>query len=327
MVEQVKCEYCDATLKNTPRSIGSHVGYHHKDVAKSLYDKSVEFTIRCFECNELVANSNNVLARHIRKVHGIDWPQYEVKHNFGGEWPKCACGCGTNLVWKKGGFASFVDGHTTRGENNPMYGRKGQDNPNTGKKRTTAMKEKYSTAASTRWDNPDDPRREIMASDAYRENMRKVGKEVSQRPEVILKKSTWSNSWWKENPEMRMIWSTRACDLLEQGKIGPQAPYKAEWKFNPFTDREEYMHSSWETRFLDDCIEQQIPVTKQHGIRIPYVDPNGVERTYVPDFISLDGKTVYEVKGYTSDVDREKWRALMEWCLQCDSHYEVVRFA
>lgn len=146
----------------------------------------------------------------------------------------------------------------------------------------------------------------------------------------VRKRSAKTNSEnWKKpsSAEKRKLQTDRAIDLLEQGKIGPQAPYKAEWKFNPFTDREEYMHSSWETHFLDDCIEQQIPVTKQHGIRIPYVDPNGVERTYVPDFISLDGKTVYEVKGYTSDVDREKWRALMEWCLQCDSHYEVVRFA
>ena len=87
------------------------------------------------------------------------------------------------------------------------------------------------------------------------------------------------------------------------------------------------MHSSWETRFLDSCIELSIPVTKQHGIRIPYVDPNGVERTYVPDFITLDGKTLYEVKGYASPVDREKWRATMTWCLQNDAHLEVVNYS
>jgi len=326
MVEQVKCDYCDAMLKNTPRSIGAHVGYHHKDVAKTLYDKRVTFTMRCLECGDLVANSNNVLARHVRKVHSLEWPDYEIKHFHGGEAPKCKCGCGKYLKWKKGGFASFVDGHATRGENNPMFGRRGEDSPNKGKKRTNEMKQRYSKAAQTRWSDPNDTRRETMASEEYRENMRLISKEVSQRPEVIQKKSDWSNSWWKENPEMKKVWSARACDLLEQGKIGPQAPYKAEWKLNPFTGKEEYMHSSWEARFLDTCVEKDIPVTKQHGIRIPYVDPNGVERTYVPDFITLDGTTLYEVMGYASPVDREKWRATMRWCLDNDAHLEIVDY-
>ena len=324
MVDKIKCDYCDAMLSNTPRSVGAHVGYHHKEVAKTLYNKTVAFTMKCLECDMTIANSNNVLARHVRKVHGMDWPQYEVKHTYGGVWPKCSCGCNSKLTWKKGGFAIFVDGHATRGKNNPMFGKKGENSPNKGKKRTNEMKERYSKASKTRWEDPNDPRHEIMSSDEYRENMRKISKEVSQRPEVMAKKSTWSKQWWEENPEMRKLWSSRAIDLLEQGKIGPQAPYKTEWKMNPFTGKEEYMHSSWETRFLDTCIELDIPVTKQHGIRIPYVDPNGIERTYIPDFLTLDGKTLYEIKGHETATDRKKWQATMKWCLDNDAHLEVV---
>jgi len=148
-------------------------------------------------------------------------------------------------------------------------------------------------------------------------------------PEVRKRSArTNAENWQKpESAEKRKRQTDRAIDLLEQGKIGPQAPYKAEWKMNPFTAKEEYMHSSWETRFLDTCIELAIPVTKQHGIRIPYVDPNGVERTYVPDFITLDRKTLYEVKGYASPVDREKWRAAISWCLDNNAHLEVVNYS
>jgi hypothetical protein len=290
MVNKIKCDYCDAILNNTPRSIGAHVGYHHKEVAKTLYDKKVAFTMKCLECGELVANSNNVLARHVRKVHGIDWPQYEVKHTHGGVWPKCACGCDSQLTWKKGGFASFIDGHAARGENNPMYGKKDSNNPNTGKKRSDAAKKRYSSIVTSRWKDKDDKFKTMFT------------------------------------PEYRKKLSLHAIDLLEQGKIGPQAPYKAEWKMNPFTSKEEYMHSSWETRFLDECIALGIPVTKQHGIRIPYTDLNGIERSYIPDFLTLDGKTLYEIKGYTSEIDREKWRATMTWCLQNDAHLEVIKY-
>ena len=146
----------------------------------------------------------------------------------------------------------------------------------------------------------------------------------------VRKRSAKTNAenWQKpESAGKRKLQSSRACDLLEQGKVGPQAPYRTEWKLNPFTGREEYMHSSWETRFLDECIERNIPVTKQHGIRIPYVDPNGVERVYIPDFLTLDRKTLYEVKGHETDTDREKWRATMTWCIQNEAHLEVVRFS
>jgi len=326
MVDKIKCVYCDAMINNTPRSIGAHVGYHHKEVAKSLYDKTVTFTMKCLECGEMVANSNNVLARHVRKVHGIDWPLYEVKHVHDGVWPKCACGCDNELTWKKGGFAIFVDGHASRGENNPMFGKKGENSPNKGKKRTNEMKERYSKASKSRWSDPNDPRHEIMASDEYRTNMSNSIKETFKNPEVRQRHADGMLNWWKDNTELRAIYSKRACNLLEQGKIGPQAPYKAEWKLNPFTGKEEYMHSSWETRFLDQCVEQNVPVTKQHGVRITYTDPNGIERTYIPDFLTLDEKTLYEVKGYETEVDREKWRATMSWCLQNDAHLEVIRF-
>jgi hypothetical protein len=150
MVDKIKCDYCDAMINNAPRSIGSHVGYHHKEEAKTLYDKTVTFTMKCLECGELVANTNNVLARHVRKVHGIDWPQYEVKHAHGGMWPKCACGCDSELTWKKGGFGIFIDGHAVRGENNPMFGKKGEKSPNKGKKRTIEMKTRYAAASKVR---------------------------------------------------------------------------------------------------------------------------------------------------------------------------------
>ena len=74
----------------------------------------------CKECDKAVANSNNVLARHIRSAHSIEWQDYVVKHEYDGIWPECQCGCGETLPWKKGGFAKFIKGHENRGDQNPM---------------------------------------------------------------------------------------------------------------------------------------------------------------------------------------------------------------
>ena len=76
--------------------------------------------ISCLECGR-PAGSNNLLSRHLRDVHGIEWSDYVVKHQHGGEWPTCACGCGEGLPWRKGGFRQFIEGHENRGTNNPNH--------------------------------------------------------------------------------------------------------------------------------------------------------------------------------------------------------------
>ena len=73
-----------------------------------------EKKLACLECGQLVANTSNVLARHIRSTHGIEWPDYVVKHEHGGVWPTCACGCGERVTWKKGGFSKYAKGHDGR---------------------------------------------------------------------------------------------------------------------------------------------------------------------------------------------------------------------
>jgi len=322
----IKCEHCNAILTNSPRSIGSHIGYWHKDVAKQIYNKPTKFSMKCLECNELVANSNNVLARHLRKIHNIDWTNYTVKHYHDGVWPICKCGCGNKLEKNHTNFGEFICGHSSRGEFNPMFGKKGDDNPNTGKVRNDSMKEKYSKAAKSRWDNPNDSRYITFKTEKYRSEMSASCKNAYDDPNVVARQSEGMRIWWSKNPQMRKVKSKFACELQQLGIIGPQAPYKAEWKFNSFTQKQEYMHSSWETRFLDDCIKSNNPVTKIHNVRITYIDPNGIERTYIPDFLSLDNKTLYEIKGRETEIDLLKYAAARVWCLKNNAQFEIVKY-
>lgn len=249
------------------------------------------------------------LASHVVRNHDMSYEAYLLQHEFEGIPPKCECGCGANAPFSKSQgmrFLRYIHGHSARiegrltEESKAKIGEKNRQNLN-----------KYCEI-----------NRDVMSERA--KSMRQhITPEVRKRSA-----KTNSENWFKpESAAKRKKQSERACDLLEQGKIGPQAPYKAEWKLNPFTGREEYMHSSWETRFLDECVERGVAVTKQHGIRIPYIDPNGLERIYIPDFITLDNRVIYEIKGYETEVDREKWRATLRWCLDNDTHHEVVSFS
>lgn len=280
----------------------------------------------CKECNAWITNLNTVLARHMKTKHDLTWVDYLVKYEHSGVHPTCECGCGERIKWKKGGFSRFINGHQSRGEFNSMSGRKGEDNPNTGKMRTSEMKERYAEAARKRWSDPSDVRREIIQSEEYREKMSRSSKEAGSRPSTRQKRSKASKQWWQENPEMRKVWSDRAIRLLDEGKIGPQAPFKCEWVHNPFTDQQEYMHSSWETRFLQECVNREEPVTKKHDIRIPYVDPNGLDKVYIPDFIALDTSKLYEIKGLETDTDHCKYEAAVKWCYERGVEFVVVSF-
>ena len=286
----------------------------------------MSFKIVCLECNQPVANSNNILGRHVRTTHKMEWDVYLVKHHYDGSWPICKCGCGEKIKWKKGGFPKYQFGHHARGKNNSMYGKRGKDSPNYGKVRTEEHRKNYSLAAQKRWDEEYDKRVALMQTNEYREKQRVAFHENPNREEIKEKQRAASLKWWHDNPEQRDVKRELAIALLDEGKIGPQAPYKAEWKFNPFTQQEEYMHSSWESRFLDECIERNHPVTKKHDVRIDYVDPNGVQHVYVPDFLSVSGSVLFEVKGNETPVDEIKYQAASSWCTQNSKEFCVVRY-
>lgn len=319
--ETVSCPICGKKLKNTKKSVGAHIGYWHKEEAQELYNKETEFSMECLECNKKVANSKNVLARHARKEHNLEWVDYVVKHEYGGEHPTCKCGCGERVAFAKGGFRKFIKGHDSRGKNNSMYGKKGKDNPNTGKKRTDEMKERYRQAAL---DRDDTDRISIMKTDEYRDKMSKSQIEVFKSTNKAENISEGMKTWWENNPEQREINRERVIQLQAEGRMGPQGPYKTEWKYNPFTDQDEYMHSSWESRFLDHMIAHDTPVTKVHDIRILWTNREGKKKVYIPDFRELENDVLYEIKGGQDEDAELKAEAAERWSDKNGFEYNML---
>lgn len=182
--EEIECKICQKRLRKTNRSVGSHFGYHHKEIVEEILIPT-KFTIPCLECNTLVANSNNVLSRHLAKVHNQTLFEYEIKWKYKGEVPKCK-ECQKDLSREKGGFRTFCSVKcSVGGKNNPMWGKKGNDSPNKGKTRTIEHREAYSRAALKRYKQ--DPQLRLIRQ-----------KETIER----LKKGEFSRtgSFMKENP-------------------------------------------------------------------------------------------------------------------------------
>lgn len=253
----------------------------------------------CKECGE-ECSSDEFLRRHVRR-HKMTAQEYSLKWVYDGKVPLCKCGCGKETSWNNArkAYAEFVLGHHA-------WGRK----------------------------KSDEEKRAIGAANSV--NMTRF---MTEHPEYAKEKGRQLRSTWTPEKEANRIAATRrayanltseqrqrfrdhALRLLDEGLIGPQAPFKTEWVVNPFTERKEYMHSSWETSFLDRCIKEGYPVSKTHDLRIPYMAHDGSEHVYVPDFVALEDKVVFEIKGLMRENDDAKLQALDEWADR--NGYEVV---
>lgn len=282
-------------------------------------------TIMCKECN-VECSAANALGYHLRS-HQMTYEQYVIKHEHNGQQPTCKCGNPIGI--KKGGFNKFCSRScASSGDDNAMGRLKGEKSPNFGKKRTPEQLANYSVGAHKRWETHGDKLREMMETDEYKEAQSKAQIEsYAANPNRIERIRDALGRFWSTSPlapELRKRASDRAVKLLGENKIGPQAPYKQENKFNPFTQQEERMHSSWESVFLDTCIEDKYPVTKDHKITIPYVDESGIERQYIPDFYAFEDRTLYEIKGFATERDLLKWEAARQWCEQHGIQFAVL---
>ena len=279
----------------------------------------------CKECNQQFS-SRIALSYHLRD-HNIKYVDYLVKHEYGGTWPTCSCG--KKLVRKPAGFPRYCSKScASSGTNNPMHGRIGENSPIYGIKRTEDQLKNYSEGARKRWHVHGDKLRKMMSTEEYKKaNSEGQKQSYIKNPDLKRIRSEGVNKFWSSSPlaeSLRKEASERAVKLLSQGLIGPQAPFKTEWKRNPWTGQDEYMHSSWESAFMDACIARGYPITKDHNITIPYTHPDGTQRTYVPDFYGFEDRVLYEVKGRHDEVDDAKWSAALEWCKSKGMRFECL---
>ena len=254
---------------------------------------STEPDNHCKECDKDFESYEFVL-RHLR-CHRMTAKEYVLKWRYNNRAPLCACGCNGEHRWNVAlkDFTRFIRGHHAHGRI-----KSDEEKAKIGKKNSENMKRWMSR-------HPDVIKKKIMQL------------EKGRTPEVYQRISESVHRFWAESPLapiLREEASQRAIKLLAENKIGPRAPFKQETLVSPWTGEEEHMHSSWESIFFQTCIERRYEVTKNHGIVIPYVHPDGTTRNYIPDFFGREDRVLYEMKGRHDEVDEAKWNAAKDYC-------------
>ena len=117
--------------------------------------------------------------------------------------------------------------------------------------------------------------------------------------------------------------------LIANGKCNPKRNfYKQGWYCSAVTGNKEWFGSSYEQRRMLQLDKLNVKWTKKHGIRIPYIDPLGNIRNYVPDFL-IEDSIIEEVKPHNlvrSKVDNNnlKYDAAIEFCKNNNYTYRII---
>lgn len=245
----------------------------------------------CKECSEEIIGAKNSLGRHIRKEHNMTYQKYLEKHEFGGAWPTCQCGCGQKIRYKKGIIPRFIKGHSSNGENNGMYGKKGELCPTFGVPKPEGFGENQSSVMKRRWNDPNDKLQLVHESEEY----------VKKQSDTLSKR-------------------------IEEGTFVPKSRIKK--IINPHTQEEEIL-AGYEIEFYQACtdLDFSLRLTKNHHFRIPYVtEDTGSVKNYLPDFYFPDLGLIVEVKGKYEKYRKylkEKTEAANKWCSETGNTFLI----
>lgn len=291
------------------------------------------------------------LKRHVGRTHRMSVKDYTIQYELKGVIPVCECGCGQEVAWNKGRPRRFVHMHQ---HNVPEIvenmGRLGAEAA-----RSDEVRAKVSATMTRKWAEDEefssnllaklpkarekalikrsmlqqDPawraarsqsKREFWASprgDIVREYMR--SKQFSRNV------SQGSRRAFEADPSIgerrSAIWSKMQAD----GVVGPNMTNR-EWITDPYSGRMVHVHSTWERDFMLFRHGIGKPVVRDHNVRITY-SFMGRKRIYTPDFTSLDGIVVYEVKGRMTEVDYVKHEAARQYCLEQGWTFVVINKA
>ena len=131
--------------------------------------------------------------------------------------------------------------------------------------------------------------------------------------------------WCKGKPHPKM--SEWLAINISNGTFHPHAKnYKQGYIINKSTGKKEFFASSYEKIRMEQLNKQHIQWTKHHKLKIKYVDKDGINRYYIPDFL-IDNKILEEVKPknlLTKHSNPEKFKSGFDYCKKNNLKYRIV---
>lgn len=283
---------------------------------------------------------------HVKKCkicqEGISNDKKNIEESMSKWDKKCACGCGEITEYenvyikyhhrknknqtedhKNNRLQSWIDkGNVEKyrknwTENNPQFSEKNkirmrENNP--AKKESSRKK----ISENNPMKNPEFKNKAIL---------NRIKKYENNYDDITEKmKSTMIKRYGYDNPAKVKEMLEKRIDTYTKNLSDGKYEIKNNWicgKYLRKNGETEWHDSSFELRKMVQYNTDDIIWTKKHGIRIPYINENGLSSFYVPDFLIEinNNKIIIETKGYVKKSDILKAESCIEWCRNNDYQY------
>ena len=135
-----------------------------------------------------------------------------------------------------------------------------------------------------------------------------------------IKTSIGAKAYWKSltKKERKSFIEKRIDSYTKNLSEGKYTINSNRWKTGYYTStitgKKEWYDSSLELSRMKHYDSLGIKWTKKHGIRIPYINSEGTNTYYVPDFYLEDLKTIEETKGWMQQDVILKAKIAIDYC-------------
>ena len=126
--------------------------------------------------------------------------------------------------------------------------------------------------------------------------------------------------------ESKIKASISMAQHVASGKFNPKTNCKHGYYTSSISGKSEYYNSSYELVRMKQLDNMKCMWTKRHGIRIQYINSNGVRRYYAPDFL-INNSIIEEVKPNSligKDNNPEKFAAAIQYCNNQKMKFNIV---
>lgn len=136
---------------------------------------------KCPRCSQEYPSYNS-LSKHTRSAYKLSGEQlYREYHNII-DIPTCKCGCGEPTKWRvERGYGEYANGHNSRGESNPMFGK--SHSVEAKKSISSKRKEKFANGEYRIWQTEDTEHsrkmRALIGEKSKKENNPERAKKIS----------------------------------------------------------------------------------------------------------------------------------------------------
>jgi hypothetical protein len=161
----------------------------------------------------------------------------------------------------------------------------------------------------------------MFSDDVRKKHLKSVNTDEHKKCLSNHAKETWKKMTDEERKKFIEHRIDRYTEKLANGDIKIKSNRWKTGYYNRRNGTQEYYHSSYELEHMKELDNLEKEWTKNHGIRIPYVNEDGLKTFYIPDFL-VDGNSLEEIKGWQSDKSIRKAKVAIEYCKKNNLKYK-----